>query len=91
MDVDDVAGPNDAGIVEIPRFEEQRVEGAEFAARRVAAGDVKLHSQPRPRGNAVKAVADRRRESPREDVLAAEMPKLNDRLDVVVEPRRLAK
>src|SRR6266576_2601264 len=91
MDVDEVAGPNDAGVVEIPGFEVERVEGAEAASRLVPAGHIELGAKSRVPGHAFKAIADGRCESPREDVFAGEMPKLNDGLDVVIKAGCLAK
>src|SRR6266478_5418749 len=72
MDANDILGPDQAGIVEVTGFEEERVEGSEvpIISITVTAGGAGLESEPRiPRR--VPGIAYIHRRAPREDRFVA--------------------
>src|SRR6185503_18416373 len=85
MDANDILRPDQAGIVEVTRFEEERVEGFEASIIWVVvtAGGAGLESEPRiPRR--VPRVAGIYRRSPREDGIVAKTAHLEHLLRVPV-------
>src|SRR5205823_6025574 len=72
MDANDILRPDQAGIVEVTGFEEERVEGSEAPIIWivVAAGGTRLESEPRIPGR-VPGIACIYRRSPREDRIVA--------------------
>src|SRR5271170_1484663 len=84
MDINDIAGTDRTGVVEISRVKVRRIESAECSTFGVAAGDVKIQAESRPGGDALESVSDGRRKRPCEDVVVVKPARLNNRLNVVV-------
>src|SRR6266705_1316321 len=88
MDVHDVARTDQARIVEVPRLEEQWIEGSEVASAArfcVAARHARVPAQAGPPGSTSERVAVRRSQRPGEDAPRPECSGLEYRLDVLIE------
>src|SRR5437016_5893172 len=88
MDVHDVARTDQARMIEVPRLEEQRIQGSEVpsAARFcVAARHVRLQAQAGTPRYTFHRVALRRSHRPCENVPRPECSDLEYRLDVIIE------
>src|SRR2546429_9773161 len=91
MNIDDVARPDGARVVEISRFEEERIERTEVVSGCIATCHIKLNANARPRRRIFKSISYGRRKGPGKDAFIREASELNDGFDVVVESRRGSK
>src|SRR2546421_12667378 len=91
MDIDDVAWPDDARVVEISGLKVEWIEGTEVASGCIATCHVKLNADAWSCRRIFKSISDGRREGPGEDAFIRKASELNHGFDVVVKSRRGSK